>query len=506
MNILLITADQWRGGYLSCLGHPAADTPSLDRLASEGTVFTRHFTQATPCSPARTSLHTGTYMFTHRCVGNGTPFSSRFTNWALEVRKAGYAPSLFGYTDTASDPDTMSRNDPRLTHYSEPLPGIEDYTPMRDEVSEDWVASLIRKGYDIPGYWWDLNGIRVPGKTWCEGGDAILPLAIAAEDYETRFMTDRCMDWIAAQTRPWVTHLSLLRPHPPFVAPAPYHDMYADADIPDPVRLPRAADHAAQHPYLDYMLSTRSFACPDDDRLLRERHINYLGLIREVDDNLGRLFEFLRSSGQWDDTLVIFTTDHGEQLGDHWLMSKSGFYDASAHIPLIVRDPRSSADGARGSRVAAFTEAVDIVPTMLSWLGREVPAQCSGRSLLDGLERGFDDIGWRDQAFWEYDFRDIMQQVPETRLGLNSAQCQLSVLRTEQYKYVHFPALPPLLFDLVEDPGELVNRADDPGYRDIRLEMIDRMLCHRELYAEPAFTHSLLTAEGPVTRGPGGLT
>ena len=150
MNILFITADQWRGECLSTLGHPHVNTPNLDALARAGRdLFRNHFAQATPCAPSRSSLHTGMYLQNHRCVINGAPLDDRFTNWAREVVKAGYRPSLFGYTDSAIDPRGLDHEDPRLQHYSEPLPGIVEYTPMFDEVPVEWVGYLMLKGHPM---------------------------------------------------------------------------------------------------------------------------------------------------------------------------------------------------------------------------------------------------------------------------------------------------------------------------------------------------------------------
>ena len=162
MNILFITADQWRAECLSVLGHQVR-TPNLDALAKEGVLFKNHFAQATPCSPSRTSMHTGMYLQNHRCVSNGSPVDNRFTNWAIEILKAGYEPTLFGYTDTAVDPRAVRPGDRRLEHYSEPLPGIEKYTPMWDEVPVEWVDYLRERDYPIPEVWWDLYGKTVPG-------------------------------------------------------------------------------------------------------------------------------------------------------------------------------------------------------------------------------------------------------------------------------------------------------------------------------------------------------
>ena len=133
-NVLFITADQWRGDTLGAVGHPCIKTPNLDRLAADGVLFSKHYSQGSPCSPARASLLTGLYLFNHRVVYNGTPLDRRFTNVALEARKAGYDPVLIGYTSTAPDPRTLEPGDPRLCQRrskSTPLAGVKMHHLMR---------------------------------------------------------------------------------------------------------------------------------------------------------------------------------------------------------------------------------------------------------------------------------------------------------------------------------------------------------------------------------------
>ena len=499
MNILFITADQWRGECLSALGHPVLKTPHLDALAKEGTLFRQHYAQATPCAPSRTSMHTGMYMHNHRCVSNGTPIDSRLNNWALEVRKAGYDPSLFGYTDSAQDPRGLSENDPRLTHYSEPLPGFGSFTAYRSDVSVDWANSLVAKGYPMPDKLWNLHGNTVAGVEWEDGGDAALPLTIKAEDHETHYMVDRCMDWIKGQQKPWITHLSLLRPHPPFAAPEPYNRLYDPETLAVPERFDTAEQEAQQHPFLDYCLQQEKFKAPASDRVMQRVLSSYYGLISEVDDNLGRLFELLKTSGQWDSTLIIFTSDHGEQMGDHWLRGKLGYFDESYYIPLIVRDPLPVADPSRGKQIDAFTENVDLMPTLLDWLQIDIPAQCDGQSLLPTLHSGEVPDSWRKEVHWEFDFRRLYDAPTTAGFDFGAHQSCLSVIRDNQYKYIHFTALPPLLFDLQQDPHEFVNLADNPDYQSLLLEYAQKMLSWRMKHTDRALTEIILTEQGPVT-------
>lgn len=500
MNILFITADQWRGECLSALDHPVVKTPNLDALAKEGVLFKQHYAQATECAPSRTSIHTGMYMCNHRCVDNGTPMDSRLGNWALEMRKAGYDPSLFGYTDSATDPRGLGQKDPRLFHYSEPLPGFGSYTPYKSDVSVDWVNSLIIKGYEMPENLWNLYGDTVEGLDWKNGGDALLPLKIKTEDHETHFMVDKCIEWINGQRKPWVTHLSLLRPHPPFVAPAPYHQFCDPAQQDAPIRSDSAGEEGEQHPFLKYYIEETRWGSRASVKEIQQAKAHYYGLMNEVDANLGRLIDQLKANGEWESTLIILTSDHGEQMGDHWLNGKMGYFDESYHIPLIIRDPRANANASRGKQVEVFTENIDIMPTMLDWLGLEIPSQCDGHSLLPILHNGVEPESWRKEVHWEYDFRSVLDDSLERQLGLTAHQCSLSVIRDKRYKYVHFTALPPLFFDLEEDPNEFVNLADKLEYQPLILEYAQKMLSWRMNHNERGLTETFLSGIGPVTR------
>jgi arylsulfatase A-like enzyme len=221
-------------------------------------------------------------------------------------------------------------------------------------------------------------------------------------------------------------------------------------------------------------------------------------MMSEVDAQLGRLFDGLREQGSWDDTLVVLTSDHGEQLGDHWLTEKLGWFDQSFHVPCIVRDPRSAADGTRGSVIDRFTENVDLMPTVLEWLGLDAPLQCDGSSLL-GFASGAEPPSWRGAAHWEWDFRDPIGELSQRGLGLRSDQCTLAVLRDEAGKYVHFAGMDPIFYDLRDDPNELVNRAGDPGRAGDVLGYAQRLLSFRMEHADRALTRLLVTPAGVLS-------
>ena len=507
-NVLFITADQWRGDSLSALGHPCVQTPNLDRLAADGVLFRNHFTQATPCGPSRASIHTGMYLQNHRSVINGTPLDARHSNVALEARKAGYDPVLFGYTDTSLDPRTLEPGDPALRTYEGVLPGMTPVVPMDDD-QLPWRSHLRAKGYDISDAYYDVFRPKpdVPGAA--ERGPTFAPARYAAEDSNTAFLTDAALSYIAVRhDRPWFVHISYWAPHPPFVVPEPYHAMYDPADVPAPLRAATLDAEAAQHPWLTHYLSHQkgsgfTFGSTSNDhgrlseRDLRQMRATYYGMITEVDAQIGRLIDYLKKSGAYERTLIVFTSDHGEQLGDHWMLAKYGYFDQAFHVPMLVHDPEPAAEPSRGRIVEAFSENIDVMPTILDWLDLAPPRQCDGRSVLPFC-RGATPKDWRQEAHWEFDFRDIETREYETAFGLRSDQCTLAVIRDRRYKYVHFAAMPALFFDLQEDPMELHDRAGDPAYQSLVLDYAQKMLSWRMAHDDYALTHQLLTPDGVV--------
>lgn len=492
MNLLLITADQWRGDALSCAGSPAARTPSLDRLAGDGVLFRRHHGQATPCGPARASLHTGLHAFNHRSVTNGTPLDRRHRTVAELARDAGLDPVLFGYTDTSVDPRTVPADDPRLLTYEGIAPGYRAVAPLPEHMGA-WLDHLAARGYGRRASVWEWYDTPL--------GD---PAPWRAEDSETAFLADRFLDWLPAQRHGrWFAHLSLIKPHPPLVAAAPYHALVPSEDAGEPVRAATPALEAARHPWLAAHLEQRlgqGWACLRgqlttalDGRTIAKLRAVYFGLIAEVDHHLGRIIAALAGLDLLDQTLVLFTADHGEMLGDHYMLGKSGFFPQAFHVPLIARLP----GGARGSAVHHFTEHVDLMPTMLEALDLPVPLQCDGRSLLAFL-RGEEPSHWRRATHWEHDFRDLETLAYERRLGLASAECGIAVRLESRFAYVHFAALPPLCFDTQADPGWQRNLAGEPQAAPVVAALAGGMLSWRMLHAERRLTEVKLTPSGPI--------
>ena len=502
-NVLLITADQWRGDCLSAVGHPTVRTPYLDALAADGVLFRSHFAQCAPCGPSRASLLTGMYLMNHRSVRNGTPLDARFTNIALEMRRLGYDPALIGYTDTALDPRPRDPRDPALATYAGTLPGFTQLIPG-SEGSEAWVRYLVDRGLAVTAETVYSPVVGYPGAD--RRGPTFAPPRYSAEDSETAFDVNAALRYMAHQKAPWFLHLSLLRPHPPFIAPEPYHAMYDPDRVPPFRGAASPAEEAALHPYVAYML--RHFyererhdpaRHPAEARAMRQLRATYYGLMTEVDDHVGRIVAFLKESGHYDDTLIVFTTDHGEQLWDHWVLGKEFFFDQSFHIPLLVRAPGRAMDAGRGRAEEAFTESIDVMPTILDLLGAEPPLQCDGASLRP-LLAGATPPGWRQAVHWELDFRAVVEAGPERELGIALDDCSLAVVRNRRHKYVHFAALPPLFFDLARDPDELHDCATSPHHAGDALRLAQAMLSWRLGSADRTLTGIKLTGSGPVER------
>jgi arylsulfatase A-like enzyme len=216
------------------------------------------------------------------------------------------------------------------------------------------------------------------------------------------------------------------------------------------------------------------------DEVRREVIPVYMGLIKQIDDQMGMLFQFLEQRGLFDNTLIVFTSDHAEMLGDHWCWGKETPFDGAVRVPMIVKSPLVAA-GARGRVVDAFTEHVDVVPTILDHIGVETPLQCDGRSLRPFLE-GEASPKWRDAAHWDLDFRSIADESVDRHFGLSIDECCLAAVRTTKWKYVHFAGLPPLCYDLEADPHELQNLAGQAGYAALERDMARRMLNWRIVF------------------------
>lgn len=468
VNVLLVTLDQLRGDCLSSAGHPVVSTPTLDALAARGVRFARHYSQAAPCSPGRACLYTGTYQMNNRVVGNGTPLDHRFDNVARVARRAGYVPTVFGYADQGADPRlARGPGDPALSNYQGFPPGFAVGLDLPDE-QDAWRAWLADLGYDVPA-----DG---------EGALATEPER-PAEHGVSAFLADALIAWLETRQDPWFAHASFWRPHPPYAAAGRWSRAYDPDDVPDPLPAPERPT-----PFCGRLADV---AAPADEGARRAVQAQYFGMVSDVDEQLGRVLEALEGLGMARDTVVVLTSDHGEQLGDQGRISKGGLFPSSYHVPAIVSDPRRPAT--HGTVVTAFTENVDLLPTMCDAIGAAVPAQCDGLPLTPFLA-GEPPPFWRDAAHWEYDWR--WEYIPfgphhwpwDRRLETK----HLAVLASERAAYVQFGDGQWRCFDVAADPTWRTEVADPA----VVLDHAQRMLTWRSSHAERTMSDMLLAAGG----------
>ncbi len=510
-KVLFITVDQWRGDCLSILGHPVVRTPNIDALAWEGVLFRRHYAVCSPCGPSRASLLTGLYLMNHRSGRNGTPLDQRHTNLAWEARKQGYDPTLFGYTDTSLDPRSRPAGDPALKTFESVMPGFTIGLQMSDNLAP-WIADLTAKGYDLPQGRWDVFKPRPGFAKPADRGHSFIPPVFPAADSETTFMADTVMRWLSMRPdQDWFAHVTFLRPHPPVVAPEPYNALYDPASVPFARRRETPEIEGRQHSFLkakiEALARTQGYDEHNPNNLvtmpeleLRQMRATYYAMMTQVDDQIGRLVQNLKDSGQYDNTLIILTCDHGEMGGDHYTWGKETYFEQSFLVPLVIRDPRREADRSRGRIVDQFSEAVDVMPTILDLLGAEIPAQCDGKSLMPFIA-GATPPDWRQEAHYELDFRTSPYTPdfdPEAALGLSPDDCYFTIIRDQRYKYVHFVSLPPLLFDLQEDPFEMRDLSGDPAHREPMMRLVQRMVSWRMRHADRTLANLHLTRHGVI--------
>ncbi|WP_020680031.1 alkaline phosphatase family protein [Marinobacterium rhizophilum] len=484
-NILFIMADQLRADYLGCNGHPTIRTPNIDNLAARGVNFTRAYCQAPVCGPSRMSFYTGRYAFTHGASYNNVPLRISELTIGDFLRPQGYRVAVVGKTHMKEDTEGMQRLgiDPQSSRGVllsqcgfEPFERDDGLHPDQSANPDlPYNLYLREQGYDSPNPWHDFaNSVEGPDGEVLSGWKmrhCNRPARVREEHSETAYTTDRAIDFIhETGDQPWCLHLSYIKPHWPYIAPSPYHDMYSEADILPAKRSEAELDQP--HPVIEAFMQhdeSRNFRRDE----VRERVIPaYMGLISQLDHHIGRLMDFLEARGQLDNTLIVLTADHGDYLGDHWLGEKELFHEPSVRIPLIVVEPDRCADATRGSRSHRLVESIDLVPTFLEVAGGQpAPHILEGRSLMP-LVTGETISHWREYAFSEADYA---WRHARKHLNLAPDETRVFMVTNERWKYVHYEHFQPQLFDLQNDPSELHDLGSDPAFRDTRRQMADAL-------------------------------
>lgn len=487
MNILFIMYDQLRFDYLSCAGHPYLDTPNFDRVAAQGVRFTNAFVQSPICGASRMSFYTGRYVSSHGAQWNGFPLRVGEVTLGDHLRELGMSCWLLGKTHMKADAKGMARlglsPDSEIGARQAEC-GFDawarddglwgsgpdgDYDQKRSPYNE----YLKTQGYDGANPWADYANAGVDGDQIASGWmfeNADKPANIREEDSETPWLTREAIRFTDSVTGPWCAHVSFIKPHWPYIVPAPYHEMYRDVPIPAPLRDARELENP--HPVLEAYQATKVAEAFQQDEVREKVIPAYMGLIKQCDDQLGLLLDHLEATGQMQDTMIVLTSDHGDYLGDHWLGEKDFFHEASVKIPMIIYDPRAEAESTRGTTCDALVESIDLAATFVEAAGGTVPGHIiEGRSLMPWLH-GQTVADWREVVISEYDY----SATPRAEvLGVAPKDARMFMVFDGRWKLIHFEGgFRPMLFDLESDPNEFTDLGDSAAHA----AEIDRLYDH----------------------------
>lgn len=428
-NLLLIMSDEHSRKVVGCYGHPMVRTPNMDRLAARGALFNNAYCNCPICVPSRASFATGRYVHEISYWDNAHPYEGAVAGWGHRLQESGHRVVSIGklhYRD-AADPAGFDEEIIPL-HV---VGGIGDLNQLvRDEMTPR--ASAKKMAYEAGA-----------GET-----------SYTAYDRE---ITRRAAKWIREQARmwrdkPWVLFVSFVCPHFPLTAPEEFFDLYP------PERLPRpklyGKDERPDHPAIRDFATSSNYDDYFDEDYLKRAIAGYLGLVSFVDHNIGAVLEALEDAGLMGETHILYTSDHGDNLGARGLWGKSVMYEESVGVPLIMAGPEVPAGRVCDTPVSL----VDCYPTILEAVGEGGIARADasdrpGRPLLaiaEGAERG-------RAVFSEY-------HAVSSRTGH-------FMVRDGRHKLVHYPGYRPQLFDLSADPEELRDLGDDPAGAEARRTM-----------------------------------
>ena len=436
-NVLFILCDDLRPDALGCYGSKHVKTPRIDTLAADGVRFANAFCTTSLCSPSRASILTGLYAHRHGVRNNFTELPPSLPHWPARLREQGYATAYVGKWHMGEDNDA-------------PRPGF------------DWFVSHTGQGkyFDTE---WNINGERrekPPG-------------------YYTTVVTDYALDWLKSRPagRPWALCVGQKAPHS-FYFPEPKYEHAFDGvrvaypasafrlgGKPDWIRQRLPTWHGIYGPLFEWRKQfpdERPEAVKDFENMVHA----YWGTVLSVDDSVGRLVDFLKSSGQWENTLIVFMGDNGLLEGEHGMVDKRTMHEPSIRIPLIARGPGLP----HGTVVKQQALTIDVAPSLLEACGAPALAGIDGRSWMK-LASGTGDPAWRTDWLYEYNYEKQFPYTPNIR-----------GIRTDRWKFIRYPhgdGSPDRhlaeLYDLSADPDELVNLAADPAHAATRADLERRL-------------------------------
>lgn len=447
-NLLFIMTDQQRWDAMGCSGG-WVQTPNLDRLAAEGVRFASCVTTSPICVSARVSLATGHYPHTTGVWDNAVySLPADAPTWMRTIRDLGYRTSVFGKTHLTpnQNPGFDLRDEEPLQHAY----GLDDVDEITGPQGSAWGMSHMTARWEelglLDAYRADMADRRKT-KPW-----VVRPCAVPLEEYADVYVGRTATEYLTSYNRdePWFCWVSFGGPHEPWDTPEPWAHMYDPDDMPDPA--PRLVDDPDRPPSsLDRWSQMLSVPFePGDEKRMRA---DYAANVSLIDDQIGNILAAIEARGELDNTVIVFSSDHGEMNGDHGFIYKMNFFDGAVRVPLIVRTPETVGSPLAGSVNTSPAEWLDIGPTLVEAGGGEMTHDQCGKSLLGAL----DGTRHREDAISEFQ-RDVMILTDDWKLAIN---------RHGQ---------PYMLFNRDDDPQETNNLATAPAASDIRTELQLRIL------------------------------
>jgi arylsulfatase A-like enzyme len=442
-NILLITTDQQRFDAAGGAGPRFLRTPHFDQLRREGLTFTSAYADCPSCVPSRVSIMTGQFVTSHGMARNGqtSTVMGRERTLPAYMRALGYQTAAIG---------KMHFGPQRLRH------GFDEMI-----LPDDYYREMIRRGASLQPM---RHGL---------GQNELYPTMATVPESQTltNWIAEQCLEYIRVRrdpTVPFFLWCSFSKPHPPLDPPEPYYSMYRGCAIAEPVYGDWSDDE-----HCPYALKRGRQAQSYDllpPEIIREARSAYYGLITQIDYNLGRIFAGLQDVDLFNETLILYTSDHGEYLGDHHMGSKGFFHEPSAHVPFVLRPPRSWDRRAQGTTVGDLATLADILPTLVTAAGGTPSADCDGQDLLAAAR------GELDQPRRHLEF--LLGGAPALTRGARPLPASIG-LTDGRWKYLWYPqGGAEQLFDLGADPLECHNLAGIPAFagqaETLRQELVRR--------------------------------
>ncbi|AWI10470.1 hypothetical protein CKA38_02965 [Ereboglobus luteus] len=437
-NILWICTDQQRWDTIGALGNKYVKTPNIDRLVREGVSFTNAHCQSPVSAPSRASFLTGMYPSAVRVTRNGNAVWPEAAPLVTKLLKdAGYECGLAGKfhlsTAMARRPEIRPADDGYTTyHYS--------HSPYQGGSKNDYLKYWLDRGIDI-------NALKKQNGY------------VPAKYHQTTWCVDRAIDFIKERREwPWQFSLNVYDPHNPLDPPQEYIDRYNIDELPAP-RF-KESDLKEKSAFNNVVFQSRPKKYPGAEN--RRRTARYLAQIDMIDENIGRLMKALEESGQLENTLIIFMSDHGDMLGDHGLINKGcRFYNGLVRVPLVFWHPKKLMQNLRSD---ALVELIDVVPTLLELAGLPVSGKIQGKSLLPILT---------GEASADFHKEHVRCEYYDKSSNEGGKIAGGTMFRTKKYKLALYHGhAKGELFDMENDPDEFTNLWDDPAHQQVLMKLI----------------------------------